>query len=78
MYSLSLYIFTLHVSGAICTHLQEHKLQSTDLGVCNGCGVLLHWSRYWLGQRHTFSTDSPYLTVQFVLLRMGANSTRNM
>jgi hypothetical protein len=27
--------FSLHVSGAICTHPQEHKLQSTDLGVCN-------------------------------------------
>jgi hypothetical protein len=25
----------LHVSGAICTHPQEHKLQSTAIGVCN-------------------------------------------
>jgi hypothetical protein len=35
MYSLFLYIFAVHVSGAICTHPQEHKLQSTALGVCN-------------------------------------------
>jgi hypothetical protein len=28
-------IFTLHVSGAICTHPQEHKLQSTTIGVYN-------------------------------------------
>jgi hypothetical protein len=25
----------LHVSGAICTHSQEHKLQSTAIGMCN-------------------------------------------
>jgi hypothetical protein len=25
----------LHVSGAICTHPQEHKLQRTAIGVCN-------------------------------------------
>jgi hypothetical protein len=31
--------FALHVSGAICTHPQEHKLQSTALGVCNGHGM---------------------------------------
>jgi hypothetical protein len=28
MYSLFLYIFALRVSGAICTHPQEHKLQT--------------------------------------------------
>jgi hypothetical protein len=45
-------IFLLYiVSGAICTHPQEHKLQSTAVGVCNGCGMLVHWSRYWLGFR---------------------------
>jgi hypothetical protein len=27
--------FALHVSGAICTHPQEHKLQVTAIGVCN-------------------------------------------
>jgi hypothetical protein len=48
MDSLFLYIIALHVSGAICTHPQEHKLQSTALGVCNGCCMLVHWSRYWL------------------------------
>jgi hypothetical protein len=56
---------SLHVSGAICIHPQEHKLQITAIGVCNGYGVLIHWSRYWLGHPHTFST------VKFVLLRMG-------
>jgi hypothetical protein len=25
----------LHVSGAACTHPQEHKLQCTAIGVCN-------------------------------------------
>jgi hypothetical protein len=39
MYSLLLYIFTLLVSGAICTHPKEHKLQSRALGVCNGRGI---------------------------------------
>jgi hypothetical protein len=34
----------LHVSGAICTHPQEHKLQSTTIGICNGYGMLIHWS----------------------------------
>jgi hypothetical protein len=48
--------FSLHVSGAICTHPQEHKLQRTAIGVCNGYGMLIHWSRYWLGHTHTFST----------------------
>jgi hypothetical protein len=45
MYSLFLYIFALYVSGAICTHPREHKLQSRALGVCNVCGMLVHWSR---------------------------------
>jgi hypothetical protein len=34
VFFISLY-FSLHVSGAICTHPQEHKLQITALGVCN-------------------------------------------
>jgi hypothetical protein len=55
MYSLFCYI-CLHVSGAICTHPQEHKLQSTAIGVCNGYGMLVHRSRYWLGHTHTFYT----------------------
>jgi hypothetical protein len=53
MYSLFLYIFALHVSGAICTHPQEHKLQSAAIDVCDGYGMLIHWSRYWLGHPHT-------------------------
>jgi hypothetical protein len=53
MYSLFIYIFALHVSGAICTHPQEHKLQSTALGVCNVCDMLVHWKSYWLGHPHT-------------------------
>jgi hypothetical protein len=35
MYSLFIYIFALYVSGAIYTHPQKHKLQSTVIGVCN-------------------------------------------
>jgi hypothetical protein len=38
--------FALHVSGAIFTHPQEHKLQSTTTGVCNGFGMLIHWTGY--------------------------------
>jgi hypothetical protein len=30
----------LHVSGAICTHHQEHKLQSTSVGTRDCYGVL--------------------------------------
>jgi hypothetical protein len=41
--------FAVHISGAIYTHPQEHKLQSTAIGVCNGYGMLIHWSRYLLG-----------------------------
>jgi hypothetical protein len=55
VYSLFLYICALHVSGAICTHPQEQKLQSAAIGVCNVFGMLIHWSRYWLGHPHTFS-----------------------
>jgi hypothetical protein len=29
-------IFALHVSGAIRTHHQEHKLQITAINMCNG------------------------------------------
>jgi hypothetical protein len=45
--------FVLHVSGAICTHPQEHKLQSTAIGMCNSYGMLIHWSKYWHGQVRT-------------------------
>jgi hypothetical protein len=33
-------IHVLHVSGAICTHHQEHKLQSTAVGTRDCYGVL--------------------------------------
>jgi hypothetical protein len=33
-------ILALHVSGAIRTHHQEHKLQSTAVGACDCYGVL--------------------------------------
>jgi hypothetical protein len=33
-------MLALHVSGAICTHHQEHKLQSTTVGTCDCYGVL--------------------------------------
>jgi hypothetical protein len=32
-------IFALHVSGAIYTHHQEHKLQSTAVGMRDFCGI---------------------------------------
>jgi hypothetical protein len=56
LYVFFLSILALHVSGAICTHPQEHKLQRTTIGVRNGFGMLNHWTRYWLGHPHTFST----------------------
>jgi hypothetical protein len=31
-------------------------LQCTAIGVCNGFGMLIHWSRCWLPHPHTFST----------------------
>jgi hypothetical protein len=49
-------IFALHVSGAICTYHQDHKLQSTAIGMRNGCGMLILWNRYWLEHPHTLST----------------------
>jgi hypothetical protein len=33
-------MLALHVSGGICTHHQEHKLQSTAVGMGDCCGVL--------------------------------------
>jgi hypothetical protein len=33
-------LFSLHVSGAICTYHQEHKLQSTAVGMRDCYGVL--------------------------------------
>jgi hypothetical protein len=33
-------IIALHVSGAICTHHQEHKLQSTAVGTRDCYGLL--------------------------------------
>jgi hypothetical protein len=36
-------LFALHVSGAICTHPQEYKLQRTAIGVCNGYGCKLQF-----------------------------------
>jgi hypothetical protein len=60
LYVFFIYLyFYLHVSGAICTHPQEHKLQSTAISVCNGYGMLINWNRYWLGHPHTFSTARP-------------------
>jgi hypothetical protein len=38
----------LHVSGTICTHPQEHKLQRTAIGVCNGFGMLIRYIHLWL------------------------------
>jgi hypothetical protein len=33
-------ILAVHVSGAICAHHQEHKLQSTAVGTCDWYRVL--------------------------------------
>jgi hypothetical protein len=57
--------FALHVSGAICTHPQEHKLQSTAIGVCNVYGIFIHWSRYWLGHLHTVRVSQPSHVASF-------------
>jgi hypothetical protein len=58
VFFISLY-FALHVSGAVCTHHQEHQLQSTVIGMRNVYGSLVH----------TYSC-----TLQFVLLMMGATT----
>jgi hypothetical protein len=39
VYILYFTIFALHVSGAICIHHQEHKLQRTTIGVRNVNGM---------------------------------------
>jgi hypothetical protein len=48
MYFLCVLYFSLflslHVSGAIYTHPQEHKLQRTAIGVCNGFVMLIHYT----------------------------------
>jgi hypothetical protein len=62
MYSLFLYIFTVHVSDAICTRPQEHKLQSTAIGMWNVYGMLIHWSRYWLGHPVRVSQPVPVVS----------------
>jgi hypothetical protein len=56
MYSLFLSIFSSTCFGCYCIHPQELQLQPTAIGVCNGFGVLIHWSRYWLGHPRTFTT----------------------
>jgi hypothetical protein len=33
-------MLALHVSGAICTHHQEHELQSAAVSTCDYYGVL--------------------------------------
>jgi hypothetical protein len=36
VFFIPLYFLALHVSGAICTHPQVHKMQRTAIGMCNG------------------------------------------
>jgi hypothetical protein len=43
----------VHVSGAVCTHPQEHNCSVQRV---YGFGMLVYWSSYWLGHPHTFST----------------------
>jgi hypothetical protein len=56
VFFIPLYFLALYVLGAVCTHPQEHKLQRTAVGMCNGYCMLIHWSRYWLGHPRRFST----------------------
>jgi hypothetical protein len=39
----------------ICIFIHLY-LQLSAIGVCNGFGMLIHWSRYWLGHLYTFRT----------------------
>jgi hypothetical protein len=48
VFFIPVYFFALHVSGAIFTHPQQHKLQSTAIGMCDGYGMLINCSRYLL------------------------------
>jgi hypothetical protein len=70
-------LFALHVSGAVCTHHQEHKLQSTAMLKVWGCPsqYLLQWINQLLTYHNHWYIGC---TQQFVLLMMRANSTRNM
>jgi hypothetical protein len=45
VFFIPLYFLALRVSGAICSHPQEHKLQRRAIGVYNDYGTLIHWSR---------------------------------
>jgi hypothetical protein len=53
MYSLFLYIFAVHVSGAICAHPQEHNLQSTAIG------MLIHWTESELDRAKSMRVSQP-------------------
>jgi hypothetical protein len=48
MYFLFLSVLAPNVSGAICTHSQEHKLQRTAIGVYTGLVMLVHYIHLWL------------------------------
>jgi hypothetical protein len=55
----------LHVSGAICTHHQEHKLQSTAVGTRDCYGVLevgqsIGTGCGWVFQLQPVQTQSAY------------------
>jgi hypothetical protein len=47
MYFLYVFFIPLYFSstcfGCYCTHPQEHKLQLTAIGVCNGFGMLIQY-----------------------------------
>jgi hypothetical protein len=40
--------FSVHVSGAFCTHHQEHILQRTTIGMCDVYSMLINWSKFGL------------------------------
>jgi hypothetical protein len=65
----------LHVSGAICTHHQKHKLTVLK---CDGVPAATYFNELSNSQHTTTITRTYGCTLRFVLLVMGAHSTRNM
>jgi hypothetical protein len=55
MYSLFLSIFSSTCCGCYLHPSSGAQTAAAAIGVCNGFGMLIHWSRYWLGHPHTFS-----------------------
>jgi hypothetical protein len=82
MYSLFLYIFAVHVSGAICTHPQEHKPAEYSrrcvywlwyVSPLEQVRAECQYQFQWTNVPQTLHTPNAV-----VLLRMGTNTTQNM